>query len=90
MALINRHGYQLFPERGSPEIIHDPDWMYTSNWSLSSSAVKEYTFKQEDDMLGSGNDFITHAEITMKNGGKWDFKKVDAVKNEMDEVFKYY
>ena len=73
MALINRHGYQLFPNKGSQEIIHDPDWMYTPNWRGFSSAVKEYTFKKEDDMLGSGNDFITHAEITKEYGGKWDF-----------------
>lgn len=33
IALINRWGYQLFPNKGGREIIRDPTWMYTSNWS---------------------------------------------------------
>ena len=33
IALINQHGYQLFPNKGSREIQHDPTWMYTGNWS---------------------------------------------------------
>ena len=98
IALINRWGYQLFPNKGGREIIRDPTWMYTSNWSGKgqinvfgcTSAVKEYTFSKGDDELGKGNDFITHASRTVKYGGKWAFNKVDAVQNKNDQTFKDY
>ena len=37
IALFNQWGYQLFPNKGSLEITHDPTWMYTSNWPYSNS-----------------------------------------------------
>ena len=88
MALINRWGYQLFPNKGDREIIHDPTWMFTSNVGGCGNAdaqfrsvQKFYTFKEEDDELGrdgNHNDFITHAARTEDYGGKWDFSKGDA------------
>ena len=82
MALINQWGYLLFPNKGGREIIHDENWMFTSNKSGSTSVQKEYTFQQGDDDLGRPdyfNDFITHAAYTAEHEGTWEFNKSDAV-----------
>jgi hypothetical protein len=62
--------------------------MFTSNWSGkglfnnitgSTSEVKEYTFLRGDDNLGKGNNFIIHADLAVKTGGKWEFREIDAL-----------
>ena len=87
IALINKWGYQLFPNKGSPDIEHDPTWMYTTNESGSRSREMFYTFEKGDNDLGQGNAFIKHAELTKVNGVKWKFEMSDAIINKTDPVF---
>ena len=42
IAIFNQYGYQLWPNKGQNELIHDPEWMFTAPESKSNSVKRKY------------------------------------------------
>ena len=65
MAFFNKWGFQLYPNRGSEELKHEPSWMFNTNVSKHKSEKKMFMLTRADLNIGMerrSNSFMVHAQ----------------------------